>query len=169
MKLTDEQKEVVSRWADEDEISMGEVQKRLKSEFDVSLTYLETRFLLEDHGIALRVKEKPAEEPDKELGGASDDIDEVEAILDGDSDDAGDVWEEPGQQGGGGVSVTLDAVTQPQAMVSGKVSFSDGQSADWYVDQMGRLGLDPATPGYRPSEQDVMAFQQELQRVMSGG
>jgi hypothetical protein len=50
-------------------------------------------------------------------------------------------------------------------MISGKVTFSDGQKAEWYLDQMGRLGLNPDQVGYRPSEQDVLAFQVELQRL----
>jgi hypothetical protein len=44
-------------------------------------------------------------------------------------------------------------------MISGKVTFSDGQAADWYVDNEGRPGLVPATPGYRPSAEDIQQFQ----------
>lgn len=160
MKLTDEQKERVALWADEEEITLSEVQKRLKAEFGVSVTYLETRFLLEDHGIVLRSEVKPDENEAAEAMPAGEDDDFAS--------DPDDSWEAQSQPGAGKVSVSLDSITQPHAMVSGKVSFSDGQSAQWYVDQMGRLGLDPATPGYRPSEQDIMAFQRELHRVMSG-
>ena len=50
-------------------------------------------------------------------------------------------------------------------MISGRVTFSDGEQAGWYMDQTGRLGLDATTPGYRPTEKDVLAFQVELQRL----
>ena len=50
-------------------------------------------------------------------------------------------------------------------MISGRVTFSDGQKAEWYLDQTGRLGLNASTPGYRPSKQDVMDFQMELERL----
>jgi hypothetical protein len=50
-------------------------------------------------------------------------------------------------------------------MVSGRTTFSDGQTAEWYLDQTGRLGLNPSTPGYRPSQQDVMDFQMELEKL----
>ena len=50
-------------------------------------------------------------------------------------------------------------------MVSGRATFSDGQNAEWYLDQTGRLGLNPSTPGYRPSQQDVMDFQVELEKL----
>ena len=55
VKLTDEQKQTIADWADEDEINLGVVQKRLKSELGIAVTYLETRFLLEDHGIELKM------------------------------------------------------------------------------------------------------------------
>jgi hypothetical protein len=48
------------------------------------------------------------------------------------------------------------------------VTFSDGETAEWMLDQTGRLGLNPTKPGYRPSEADVMSFQRELQRVAQG-
>jgi hypothetical protein len=61
--------------------------------------------------------------------------------------------------------VTIDQITRPGAMVSGRTTFSDGQTAEWYLDQTGRLGLNPSTPGYRPSQQDVMDFQMELEKL----
>lgn len=166
VKLTDEQKEIISRWADEDEISMGEVQKRLKNELGIGVTYLETRFLLEDHGIELKqAAPPPEEEANADTDTDADDLKEVEAVLEGNDDDS-DAWGGDQPLPGGNVTVTLDTVAQPQAMVSGKVIFGDGETAQWSVDQMGRLGLDPATPGYRPSEADIVAFQNELQRAM---
>jgi hypothetical protein len=69
---------------------------------------------------------------------------------------------------GGGVAVTMDTITKPHALASGKVTFSDGETAEWMLDQTGRLGLNPSKPGYRPSETDIMSFQRELQRVAQG-
>ena len=66
-----------------------------------------------------------------------------------------------------GVSVTLDTIAQPGTMISGKAKFSDGESATWYVDQMGQLGLDTTTPGYQPSPEDLAMFQQELSKAAS--
>ncbi len=37
----------------------------------------------------------------------------------------------------------VDTVARPGAMVSGSVTFSDGQKGHWYLDQMGRLGVAP--------------------------
>jgi hypothetical protein len=63
----------------------------------------------------------------------------------------------------GRVSVTVDQLARPGTMVSGKVTFSDGQNADWYLDQTGRLGVMPAVQGYKPAPEDVQAFQLALQ------
>jgi len=63
----------------------------------------------------------------------------------------------------GKVRITLDQITRAGAMISGKVKFSDDKSADWYLDQMGRLGLAPAEKGYKPSPADLQDFQIALQ------
>jgi hypothetical protein len=63
--------------------------------------------------------------------------------------------------------VTVDQIARPGALVSGKVTFSDGNSAEWYLDQMGRLGLSPQQQGYRPSQTDLMTFQTELQNQLA--
>jgi hypothetical protein len=52
-------------------------------------------------------------------------------------------------------------------MISGKVTFSDGQIADWYLDQTGRLGVVPAQQGYKPSPADVQQFQIALQQEVA--
>ena len=56
---------------------------------------------------------------------------------------------------------------RPGALASGKVTFSDAKSADWYLDQTGRLGLVPKEQGYKPSQDDLMDFQMELQNELA--
>jgi hypothetical protein len=63
--------------------------------------------------------------------------------------------------------VSVDQLARPGAVVSGKVTFSDGKSADWYLDQMGRLGVVPRDKGYKPSAADVQAFQMQLQNELA--
>jgi hypothetical protein len=138
MTLTDEQKATVLQW-----IAQGagpsDLQKRLKEEFQISLTYLETRLLADDlklNFVEPEEPKQPAPEPEPE---------------------------EPVPTGK--VTVTIDQITRPGAMISGRTTFSDGETAGWYLDQTGRLGLDPSTPGYRPTQQDVMDFQIELEKL----
>ncbi|MCX6866859.1 MAG: hypothetical protein NTV46_11715 [Verrucomicrobia bacterium] len=69
----------------------------------------------------------------------------------------------------GKVTATMDTLTLPGAMVSGKVTFSDGETAIWLLDQSGRPGLDPDTPGYRPTQEDILEFQQQLRVLIEKG
>ena len=109
------------------------------------MTYFDARLLVSELEVSLNKPEE--EEVGQDSEETSDGMPTEEAVP-------------------GGVDVTLDSVTQPQAMVSGKVTFSDGGRASWSVDQMGRLGLDPETESYQPSEDDVMAFQTQLQQLL---
>jgi hypothetical protein len=64
------------------------------------------------------------------------------------------------------VTLSADKITIPGALISGKVTFSDGQLATWYLDQMGRLGLSGAPQGYQPPKQDIPEFQNQLDLLM---
>jgi len=143
MTLTDEQKGAVAGWI-EAGASLSEVQKRIREKFGIGLTYLDTRLLVDDLKVSVKDPEpaKPAETTPAEPEPAP-----------------------PAPGGAGKVSVTIDQLTKPGTLISGRVTFSDGETAAWSLDQMGRLGLEPSTIGYRPSEQDVMDFQIELQRL----
>jgi hypothetical protein len=138
-KLTPEQVEALRRRAAEGG-TMSDLQRLLKDGFGVSLTYMDTRFLVLDLGIEL-IEEKKAEEPKPEETTAA-------------------------PVPTGTVSVTMDTLALPGALVSGKVVFSDGESAVWMLDQGGRMGLDPDTPGYRPSQEDAIEFQTQLREVI---
>jgi hypothetical protein len=52
-------------------------------------------------------------------------------------------------------------------MVSGKVAFSDGKAASWYIDQTGRLGVVPEEQGYRPPPADMDQFRAALETELS--
>ncbi|MDP0501054.1 MAG: hypothetical protein Q7P63_13245 [Verrucomicrobiota bacterium JB022] len=67
--------------------------------------------------------------------------------------------------GTGQVKVNIDSINVPGTLISGSVEFSDGETATWYIDQGGRVGLKPKTPGYQPSAQDIQDFQVELQNA----
>jgi hypothetical protein len=156
MNLDEAQKRAVSGWIAEG-LKLADIQKRIASEFKLNLTYMEVRFLVDDLKLTPKDVEppKPATLPPttppppaagKGPGGLKP------APL-------------PGQPPGaaGGVKVTVDSIARPGTLASGKVTFSDGNVADWYLDQTGRLGLMPQQQGYRPSQPDVLAFQTELQ------
>jgi hypothetical protein len=157
MAITEEQKAQVAKWIAEG-ASLSEVQKRLRTEFDVSLTYMDTRFLVDD--LNLTVKDAPQKPSiNTDLGG------KTPPAPAGAPTAPGPMGEAPAP--GGGVSVTVDKIVRPGSVVSGSVSFSDGQTAQWYLDQAGRLGLQPKVKGYQPKPADVQEFQYALQEELA--
>ena len=136
-QLSTEQVALLHQWAAEG-ASMYDLQRRVKEEFGISLTYMDTRFLVLDLGINL--VEAVVEEPKLE--------------------------EKPAPTPTGKVSVTMDTLALPGALVSGKVEFSDGETAIWMLDQSGRPGLDPDTAGDRPSQPDIVEFQKQLRTLL---
>ena len=163
--LSEEQKAAVEEWA-RNGAQLPDIQKRLIEEFELNVTYMDTRFLVLDLGVELRPEEKdePAGSPDPSgeavSAGPGGIIDIEPAAADAGQDPA------PSPSPAGGVTVTTDELARPGALVSGQVTFSDGQRAVWLIDEMGRLGLDPDTPGYQPSQADAMAFETELRRLL---
>lgn len=170
MELSEQQRQAVKEWL-AGGASLSDVQKRLKSEFDLTLTYIDVRLLVLDIGAA--VKDKPEPKPPKaaapkappaavpsEDADAEADALEYEPGHPSDEDDAGGGLPQDGAAAS--VTLTLDRLVVPGAMVSGTVVFSDGVKARWLIDQMGRFGLEPETPGYRPSNPDLQAFQMQL-------
>ncbi|MCU0788247.1 MAG: hypothetical protein MUC91_08670 [Verrucomicrobia bacterium] len=157
MNLDDNQKQQVAQWLDAG-AKLSEIQSRLDSEFGLKLTYMEVRFLVDDMKLTLKDPEpsKSADEPAQPMVGGHKP--EPASPLAGMKPDA---------KRAKGVSVTVDTLTKPGTLVSGKVTFSDGNMADWYLDQTGRLGLAPKTEGYRPSAADVQEFQVALEREIT--
>ena len=163
MKLDDAQKKTVIGWIEQG-LKLAEIQKKLGTDMGLNPTYMEVRFLVDD----LKVLPKDPEPPKKpEPAPAAKPTAPV-----GEEDFAEEAPEAPAPSaapapgGTGSVSVTLDQITRPGAMISGKVTFSDGNTAEWYLDQTGRLGVVPAVQGYKPTQGDVQAFQMELQRQL---
>ena len=65
--------------------------------------------------------------------------------------------------------VNVSKLTRPGAMLHGDVTFKSGKTADWFVDSMGRLGLNPTGGSAEPDEEDVAEFQVKLQEAIQGG
>ena len=161
MKLTEEQRQRVTAWITQG-AKLGEIQDRLASEFGLKLTYLDTRFLVDD----LKLVPKDPERPKTvELPAAAKPPLATQPVPAAEAAAEDELPLPPA--GGGKVAVTVDQITRPGAVVSGKVTFSDGQTADWYLDQMGRLGVVPKQQGYKPSAADVQDFQVALQQEVA--
>jgi hypothetical protein len=168
MNLTDTQKQQVTQWIAEG-AKLSDIQKRISSDLGLSLTYMEVRLLVDDLKLMPKDSARPAA-PEKSVLGSGGEAKPGAAPAPGDQSMAPRLAP-PGAKAfppaGGSVSLTVDTLARPGAMVSGSVKFSDGQTATWYLDQMGRLSLSAKQQGYRPSAGDLEAFQQALEGELS--
>ena len=162
MNLSDEQKSIIAERLN-DGASIADIQSLITNEFDVAATYMETRFLIDDLNLELQDQERvsadlspPTNSSASSSGGSGGILDQSGAKT------------KQAAASGGGVTVDIDSIKRPGTALSGSVTFSDGVSAKWYVDPMGRLGLDPDQPNYQPSQEDIETFQMELQAKMQG-
>lgn len=147
MNFTDEQKSAVVDWLGHGR-SLSDIQQALKVDFNLTITYMELRFMVDDLEIPL--SEDTSEDPADASEDAADAVLEPEPVLDP-----------------SGVQIDVDALVLPGALVSGSVTFSDGESLKWQLAATGQLGLIPGdNPDYRPSPEDVQSFQEQLEEVL---
>lgn len=149
MNLDDAQRKKVAEWIAEG-LKLSEIQNRLGSELGVRLTYMEVRLLVDDLKLTPKDQERPKP---------------AELAANPPAATAPDAAES--KQPASGVSVSVAEIARPGAIVSGQVTFSDGQQAEWYLDQTGRLGVIPKQQGYKPTATDVQQFQLALDREMA--
>lgn len=166
MSLTPEQTAAVSGWvAAGDNLSV--IQKKLREQFGVAMTYMDVRFLVDD--LNLQLKDAPKKVDANDVTKAQPAA-KPPAAPSGNPPGEDDLADEAGQPAAGGVSVDVDSVTLlPGALASGSVRFSDGVTGKWIIDHQGRPGFtEISQPGYRPSKEDAQDFMRlldaELQR-----
>jgi hypothetical protein len=175
MSLTPEQKQAVAAWIAAGD-NLSQVQKKLSEQFKLSMTYRDVRFLVDDLELELKDPAPKADASDvtkapapairpAPVAPAPVDATPGEAALDEDELPAEEAAPEPEAAPAGASTLTLDVdrIVRPGAVVSGSVTFSDGVTGKWALDQMGRLMLDTSQKGYKPTPTDVQAFQRELQ------
>ena len=158
--LDDAQRQKVKQWID-DGRKLSEIQKQLETDFGLRMTYLDVRLLVDD--LKLMPKDQTPVTP-KDLSKPAPAP--ADAAAGTEEDELPPVADEPAAPGGR-VTVAVDALARPGAIVSGKVTFSDGNRASWYLDQTGRLGVSPDIQGYKPPQQDIIEFQTELQNELA--
>jgi hypothetical protein len=157
MNLDDAQRKKVAGWIAEG-LKLSEIQNRLASELGVRMTYMDVRMLVDD----LKLTPKDAEPPKPATPTLA-----PEAAKPAAQPVPSPLSPTASPAPTGSVSVVVDQIARPGAIVSGKVTFSDGNKADWHLDQTGRLGLATQQQGYRPSAPDVQQFQAALEAELS--
>ena len=141
-QLSPEQIQSIRTWAEEG-LDLNAIQKRLHEDLNIKLTFMDTRFLLQDLDIRIR---QPEPEPEAEQPGEL----------------PGTMPPPPSQLGK--TQVTVDEITPPHALMAGKVLFKSGAQGAWDIDRTGRINWD-ATLG-EPTADDLREFETELQSVI---
>lgn len=143
-------------------IKLSDIQNLLADELDCRMTFLDLRLLaaeLEDVDWSqFDPKEKKAEEAPAPAAPAADEATPA-------AEPAADPAAEAAPAAAGNTVVELSRLSRPGAMAHGTVTFASGVTAEWLIDEMGRLGLDKVSG--KPTEQDIQEFQIELRKLFS--
>ncbi len=186
VSLSAEQKQAVAAWVAASG-SLSIIQKKLAEQFKIPMTYMDIRLLVDDLGLELKnavskadasdvTKEPPSPAPKPaEEKGLIDKLKGKAGLSGSDGATCEDEMHPKGNYDAEGelkpkaessLSVEIDRVVRPNAVVSGTVKFSSGVSTKWTMDQYGRLIINTSKEGYKPSTQDVQAFQRELSQQL---
>ena len=134
-------------------VSLSDAQNRINEELNLKLTYMDIRIIAS----TLEVDWKKGDpHPPKEEEKADEEPAGAEAQPDAENG------------GSGNTVVEISKLVRPGMALSGTVKFASGSSADWYLDNTGRLGLENLV-GDKPTQEDIQLFQMELQRAITGG
>jgi hypothetical protein len=130
-------------------VSLSDIQNHINAEFKTSLTYMDVRILASTLDVDWRsldpnAKKEEAVEEDAAVEEAAEEVSETAPA---------------------GTVVEVSPIARPGMMFSGSVKFASGSSAEWYVDNTGRLGLENLV-GDKPNENDVKEFQIELDKAI---
>ena len=142
--MTNEERKPIVAQLLKDGQSLSEILDFLHREKNDSITYMDLRLLL---------SEMPdAKLPEKEL---------PKPVM-----SAPDKPAVPQAQATGKLSISVDQMPAPGAMLSGYARFASGAKAHWFLDEMGRLGLEPELGSGKPTEADMKEFSTELKRML---
>ncbi|MBE6394234.1 MAG: hypothetical protein E7044_09300 [Lentisphaerae bacterium] len=135
-------------------ISLSDIQNEVNEKFQLSMTYMDIRILAAGLDIDWQAKAAAkAEEEKKEEETAKEEAAPAEA---------------PAAPADGKTVVEISKLMRPGTALSGSVKFASGSTADWYIDQTGRLGLENLV-GNQPTQEDIQQFQVELEKAVYGG
>jgi hypothetical protein len=131
--------------------SLSEVLDYLHKEKGDSMTYMELRLLLSEMPDAKIPEKEQPKAPSAPVSAIESSTGKASA---------------PAEAGGGKLSISMDQTPAPGSMLSGYARFSSGAKAHWFLDEMGRLGVEPELGASKPTQQDMKEFTAELRRAL---
>jgi len=126
----------------EEKMSLGEILKELQKQHNIIMTFFDLKLLaseIEDYDwTALDTPEEKIEEEEK----TEDETEETGKTI-----------------------VEINKLARPGAVLHGNVKFASGATADWVLDQFGRLAMEKSNG--QPTEEDMNEFKMELQKILA--
>lgn len=142
--MTNEERKPIVRQLLKEGRTLSQIQDFLRKEKGDSITYMELRLLLAempDAQLPEKESPKPPAIPPRETPSAA-------------------------SPSGSKLSISVDQMPAPGSMLSGYARFSSGAKAHWFLDNMGRLGLEPELGSSKPTAADMQEFSNELRRML---
>jgi hypothetical protein len=151
--MTNEERKPIVRQLLREGRTLSQIQDFLRNEKNDSITYLELRMLLTEMPDA-KLPEKETPKPAPAAAPTA----------------PADLGTSPASSAAaattGKLSISVDQMPAPGSMLSGYARFSSGAKAHWFLDELGRLGLEPELGSGKPTQADMQEFSTELRRML---
>lgn len=154
-------------------MNLSKIQDELTAS-GVKITFMELRLIASEIDSAelekLDKKTEPKQEPKQDPVPAQEEP-EVPAETPSEpaapaEDTPAESPEAPAEEAPRGPTVVeISKLAMPGTVMNGSVKFGSGVTADWFLDQMGRLALDKVEGG-KPNQKDIEEFQMELRKAL---
>lgn len=139
--------------------SLSDIQNEVNEKFNQRMTYMDIRILASSLDVDWRSLDPNAAKTEENVADKTGESD-----VTAEDPSTADAGENPEPTDGATV-VDVSPIARPGMMFSGSVKFASGSTADWYVDNMGRLGLENLV-GDKPTQSDIEQFQIELDKAV---
>ena len=137
--------------------SLSNIQNMVNAEFDQHMTYMDLRILASSLDVDWQ-----ALDPNAKKAAPAEPAPDASASADAPAEAGAEAAPEAAA---GDTVVEVSKLARPGMMLSGTVKFASGSTAEWYVDNMGRLGVENLV-GEKPTQEDVEKFQIELDKAV---
>ena len=132
-------------------VSLSDAQNQINEKLNVKLTFMDIRIIASTLDVDWKKGDPHPVKKEEEKA---------------EENTAGEADAE--ENGSNKTVVEISKLVRPGMALSGSVKFASGSTADWYLDNTGRLGLENLV-GEKPTQEDIQLFQMELERAISGG
>jgi hypothetical protein len=159
--MTNEERKQIVRELLANGLTLSQIQDHFHKEKNDPITYMDLRLLLSEMPDA----KLPEKEVPKTILAAAGPTSPVGGKVTGKDSGRTGMDKEP-EAVGGKLSISVDQMPAPGAMLSGYARFSSGAKAHWFLDEMGRLGVEPELGSGKPTQKDMQDFTAELRRML---